>query len=74
MQMTQLEFELARAGLFVIGVWVISTAIGLWVMYWLIKSAIRDGINESRLVDSWAKTVAKERKPDLGNLPDMRAD
>jgi hypothetical protein len=54
-------------------VWgVISAAIGLWVTYYLLKCAIRDGINESRLGDRRALTRASTGANDT--LPDMRAD
>lgn len=55
--------------------WLIGTAVGLWVLYYVIKSAIRDGINESQLTDRWrALVVAATNGPARETLPDMRAD
>lgn len=31
---------------------VIAAAVGLWLLYWVTKSAIRDGIKESGLIDA----------------------
>lgn len=64
-----------RSTIFAIAVGAISSIIGLWVTYLVIKAAIRDGIKESGLVETWTRTVERERKtPHNSGLPDFGAE
>jgi hypothetical protein len=77
---TQFEIALRRETfhmlLIAVVAYAISFAITMWALYVVIKTAIKDGINESRLVDNWRTRVeaAKRRKHDGDTLPPMRAD
>ncbi len=54
---------------------VIAFLLGMWLLYRVIKAAIRDGINESRLADSWNTTVTRARVDEIKrSLPDMKAE
>jgi hypothetical protein len=77
-----LQFEVAMRReafqMLVLGViaYAISFAITMYVLYIVIKNAVRDGINESRLTDNWQRRVADTRRAthDGDTLPPMRAD
>ncbi|MDO9482965.1 MAG: hypothetical protein Q8S96_09700 [Hydrogenophaga sp.] len=74
------EAEMARITMQVI-VWeVIAFVVGMFVLYFVLKAAIRDGINESKLGerqmgggggDQWRKEVEKAME---GQLPPMKAE
>ncbi|RYH64327.1 MAG: hypothetical protein EON54_06700 [Alcaligenaceae bacterium] len=70
------EIEMTRLMLFWVAVSIVSTVLGFWISYLVIKCAIRDGINESRLGDRWQQTVQRTAAPVTARaeLPDMRAD
>jgi nitrogen fixation-related uncharacterized protein len=59
----QLEEMLLGVVIFWIAISILITAVGLWITYWLIKVAIRDGIKESGLVDAIRNQSEPERKP-----------
>lgn len=59
----QVEEMLLGAVIFWIAISALITALGLWITYWLIKAAIRDGIKESGLVDAMRNQSATDRKP-----------
>ncbi|XXQ53703.1 hypothetical protein ACA040_002377 [Xenophilus aerolatus] len=69
----QEQAQLELFWLFVIGV--ISTAVMLWALYWVIRYAVRDGMRDATA----AQRPARQRgtpaldKP-AAKLPDMRAD
>ena len=73
------EVEMARITMQVI-VWeVIAFVVGMFVLYFVLKAAIRDGINESKLGerqmgagDPWRQEV--ERAREGGQLPPMKAE
>ncbi|OGB13080.1 MAG: hypothetical protein A2W72_16175 [Burkholderiales bacterium RIFCSPLOWO2_12_67_14] len=47
----------------------------MWVLYLVIKSAIRDGINESRIADTWGRQVsAAKAREETTKMPPIRAD
>ncbi|WP_382160391.1 hypothetical protein [Hydrogenophaga sp. ANAO-22] len=54
----------------------ISFLITMYVLYIVIKNAVRDGINESRLTDNWRGRVAAAKRTthDGDTLPPMHAD
>ncbi len=75
------ELEMTRLTIFIFAVEAIAFIVVCWVMYIVIKSAIRDGINESRLGDRWTAEVQKARwqadregPPTVPDMPDMRAE
>ena len=70
-----LEAEMTRAAIFGTAVEIIAVMIFLWLMYWVTKNAIRDGIKESGIVETWAKSVAiAKQREELKDLHNMRAD
>lgn len=72
MNIKAFELELTRLAVFWGAIELIAFMATMWVLYVVIKSAVRDGIKESGLVRNWATTVQSAR--DKTNLPDMRAD
>jgi nitrogen fixation-related uncharacterized protein len=58
-----MEEMLLGVVIFWIAISILITAVGLWITYWLIKVAIRDGIKESGLVDAIRNQSETERKP-----------
>ena len=67
------EAELTRIAIFSAAMELIAVIVFFWLLYVVIKSAIRDGINESRLGDRWSQAVVKSRE-DVDKLPQMRAE
>ena len=68
-----LEDEMARLTIFWIVLELGTLLIALWLMYVVIKAAIRDGIKESGIVE----TMRYRPRPPAStekNLPDFRAD
>jgi hypothetical protein len=74
MNLKALEAEMTRAAIFSTAIEIIALIIFFWLMYLVTKNAIRDGIKESGLVETWAKVVAEKKKEELKRLPDMRAE
>lgn len=78
MNLHAFEMQMQRLVLLEIAVGIIAILITAWISYVVLKAAIRDGIKESGLVDSWERTVAKEREKNLdtrpAGLPDIRAE
>lgn len=70
------EAELNRITMQVIAWEVIAFVVGMFVLYFVLKAAIRDGINESRLgerqVDPWRQEVERARVEEL--IPPMKAE
>jgi len=60
----------------------VGAAVALWLMYWVTKSAIRDGIKESGLIDALRAPKPPERSlrdvldntNDTRPMNDLRAD
>jgi hypothetical protein len=76
MNLQAFEAEMTRLTIFWMAIQLAGFIIGCWVLYVIIKTAIRDGINESRLGDRWSQVVQAARKDETlkPHLPDMRAD
>lgn len=76
MNLQALETEMQRAAIFELAIFLIALMIGLWLTYLVIKHAIRDGINESDLVNSWQKTArsALEAEANTRHIPDVKPD
>lgn len=72
MDVKALEMAMAREMLFGLAVGLIALILSIWITYLVIKNAIRDGINESRLGDKWQASV--ERAQNTRDEPDMRAE
>lgn len=72
----QFQAEITRLTIFWTSVEIIAFIIGMWTLYFVIKTAIRDGINESNLVNSWQKTArsAIEEEANTRHIPDIRPD
>jgi hypothetical protein len=71
--MKAFEIEMTRLTL-AYAVWeAIAFAIAMAVLYYVVKCAIRDGIQESGLVQTWRTTSAAARSGKQ-ELPDMRAE
>lgn len=65
------EAELTRIAIFSVAMEIIALILFFWVLYVVIKSAIRDGINESRLGERRTVITAREETKDF---PPMRAE
>lgn len=70
----QVELEMQRQAIFALAVAAILFIVGAWVTYLVVKAAIRDGIKESGLVESWDTTARKARTEGETTLPEMRAE
>ncbi len=57
MNIQVLDAELTRLTLTYLAASLIGFMVSMWVLYIVIKAAIRDGIQESGLVDTWNKAV-----------------
>lgn len=72
MDVKAFEMAMAREMLFGLAVALIALILSIWITYLVIKNAIRDGINESRLGDKWRASVVRAEA--MKDLPDMRAE
>ncbi len=72
MDVKAFEMAMAREMLFGLAVGLLALILSIWVTYLVIKNAIRDGINESRLGDKWRASVASAQNTRDGL--DMRAE
>ncbi|NPC57018.1 hypothetical protein [Caenimonas soli] len=58
MNVQAFQLELTRMLLWYLGLSLVGFIATMWVLYIVVKSAIRDGINESGLVGNWRRTAA----------------
>mgnify|MGYP003590352466 FL=1 len=72
MDLKAFEMAMAREMLFGLAVGLLALILSIWITYLVIKNAIRDGINESRLGDKWRASVASAQNTRDGL--DMRAE
>lgn len=72
MDVKAFEMAMAREMLFGLAVGLLALILSIWITYLVIKNAIRDGINESRLGDKWRASVASAQNTRDGL--DMRAE
>ena len=72
MDVKAFEMAMAREMLFGLAVGLITLILSIWITYLVIKNAIRDGINESRLGDKWRASVASAQS--MEDMSDMRAE
>lgn len=83
MDFQALEIELTKMAVWVAAAQLLAFCITMFVLYLVIKAAIRDGINESKLVnrtwqegaaDPMARDAVRAVKDAAKVLPPMRAD
>lgn len=75
MDFRALEIELTKAAAWAVFAEALAFAIGMLILYFVLKAAIRDGINESKMGDTWRRHVNATRAPEgVQDLPPMRAD
>lgn len=73
--MQTFEAAMTRAMIFEIAVLLIALILSIWITYLVIKNAIRDGINESRLGDRRRQAVDTAKgTSSTAEIPDMRAE
>ncbi|MBX3657071.1 MAG: hypothetical protein KF740_01410 [Ramlibacter sp.] len=64
MNMHAFETEMTRMVISGLVLYAIGFAFSMWALYIVIKYAIRDGINESRLANNWERTVKAAGDPE----------
>lgn len=69
----QLQMELTRITIAAFAWDIVATIVFFLALYWVVKAAVRDGINESRMGDRWSRAVEQARSSS-SDLPDMRAE
>lgn len=75
MNFETLQIELTKMAAWAIFAEAIAFAAGMMVLYFVLKAAIRDGINESKMGDTWRRHVNVARTTEeVKDLPPMRAD
>jgi hypothetical protein len=72
--MHEFQTQLVRLGLFALAIDLIAFIVGMFVLYLVIKAAIRDGIQESGLIERLQGAIVKSGKESSSSLPYMRAD
>jgi len=72
----QIEIELNRLAVQAFVFEAICFIVAMVILYFVIRYAIRDGINDSRLTDNWQGRVTAARRTthDGDTLPPMHAD
>ncbi|MDO9015098.1 MAG: hypothetical protein Q7U84_10065 [Polynucleobacter sp.] len=73
MNLHAIETEMLRLQLWALAVGLVTFIVTMWALYIVIKAAIRDGIQESGLVKTWAQTAANAHRPKDG-IADMHAE
>lgn len=66
----ELEAEATRAAIHIAMLEAIGAIVFFVVLYFVIKAAVRDGINEANRASRWQRTVSKATE----DIPDMRAE
>lgn len=70
MNIAAIEAELLRLQIFWAAISVLGLMFSMWILYLVVKAAIRDGIKESGLVETWQSRVtdrlAKDDPLDVG--------
>lgn len=73
MNFNALQAQIERAMFWTTIAECIAGALGLWLMYWLTKTAVRQGIKESGLIEALQRS-RRENERQRDDLPEMRAD
>lgn len=66
----ELEAEATRAAIHIAMLEAIGAIVFFVVLYFVVKAAVRDGINEANRARRWERAVSKA----TADLPDMRAE
>lgn len=71
--------EITRQLIFGAAIWLLGWMLFFWLLYLVVKAAVRDGINESRMGDRWKQAVQKASSQwhdttVTADLPPMHAD
>lgn len=64
-----LEAEITRMQIHLAALELIAFIVFFVVLYFVVKAAVRDGINEANMASRWRRTVSKATE----DMPDMRA-
>ena len=65
-----LEAEITRMQIHLAALELIAFIVFFVVLYFVVKAAVRDGINEANRASRWQRTVSKATE----DMPDMRAE
>lgn len=65
-----LEAEITRMQIHLAAMELIAFIVFFVVLYFVVKAAVRDGINEANKASRWQRTVSKATE----DMPDMRAE
>lgn len=65
-----LEAEITRMQIHLAALELIAFIVFFAVLYFVVKAAVRDGINEANTASRWQRTVSKATE----DMPDMRAE
>ena len=65
-----LEAEITRMQIHLAALELIALIVFCVVLYFVVKAAVRDGINEANMASRWQRTVSKATE----DMPDMRAE
>ena len=65
-----LEAEITRMQIHLAALELIAFIVFFAVLYFVVKAAVRDGINEANRASRWQRTVSKATE----DMPDMRAE
>lgn len=65
-----LEAEITRMQIHLAALELIAFIVFFVVLYFVVKAAVRDGINEANMASRWQRTVSKATE----DMPDMRAE
>ena len=68
----ELEAEATRAAIHIAMLEAIGAIVFFVVLYFVVKAAVRDGINEANRASRWAKSVTSAEA--MKDMPDMRAE
>jgi hypothetical protein len=67
MDINVFQGELLRLQIFWVATSLITFMITMWVLCLVVKAAVRDGINESAMVDTWKSRVAAKLTKDASD-------
>lgn len=65
----QFQIELTRAYIAYAAASLICFILTMWCLYLVIRAAVRDGIQDSGLVNTWARHVAAQSRQHADTLP-----
>lgn len=68
----ELEAEATRLTIQALAWEIAAFIVFFLVLYFVVKAAVRDGINEANRASRWAKSVTSAEA--MKDMPDMRAD